>query len=500
MIRLTPRRRLALALLLGVVAALGLAPFEVWPATVLGLAGFGWLVTGIERPRAGFWTGWAFGFGYFAFGLIWLVEPFMVDPARDGWLAPFAIFFMDGGLALFWGAATLAACWLARGPASRVTALAVTWTLAELGRGYLFTGFPWAAPGQVWIDTPVAQLLYWVGPAGLNLATFAATLPLALLVVARRRRLLALLPAVAVAVATVLAAPRPTTAPDTPAKTVRVVQPNAEQRLKWDPAYVPIFFQRQLDYTAAEPRPDLVVWPEVAAPNYIEGVDDPLGEIVAAAQGTPVALGVLRPDEAGYYNSLAVIDAEGRVSDLYDKHHLVPFGEYLPYSALLSRLGLGALASVVPGDMASGPGPRLVVLPGIGRALPLICYEAVFPQDVNNAPSRPDLLLQITNDAWFGTFSGPYQHLAQARMRAIEQGLPMVRSANTGISGVIDPYGRVVDSLPLGQPGYLDVTLPLPRVPGLYARTGDWPAFLLSLVLLAGLVFHKLNSRRTKND
>jgi apolipoprotein N-acyltransferase len=270
----------------------------------------------------------------------------------------------------------------------------------------------------------------------------------------------------------------------TTGKLVRLVQPNAPQQQKWDPAWEQIFFQRQLEASAAAPRPDLIVWPEATLPMLLEDAGDAFAAIADTAGGVPVALGIQRRDGLRYFNSLVVLDGAGTVTGLYDKHHLVPFGEYIPLGDLAARFGLYGFAAGGGYGYSAGPGPALVSLDGLGRALPLICYEAVFARDVNAAPGRPDLLLQVTNDAWFGTRVGPYQHLAQARMRAVEQGLPLARSANTGISAMIDPLGRIVASLPLGEAGHVDAMLPAPLPPTPYARTGDLPLLVLLLAAL----------------
>jgi apolipoprotein N-acyltransferase len=270
---------------------------------------------------------------------------------------------------------------------------------------------------------------------------------------------------------------------------LRLVQPNAEQGLKWDPDQARLFFDRQLSFTAAGSRPDLVIWPETAVPYLLE--ENPVvGELIAeAGRGSPVAVGVQRVKGRQFWNSLAVIGPGGRVTANYDKHHLVPFGEYIPFGDVLyDWLGLVAFAARQGNGYSPGPGPVVLDLGGnLGKALPLICYEAIFPQDLRAAPERADWILQITNDAWFGTWSGPFQHLAQAQLRAIEQGLPLVRVANTGVTAVIDARGRTVDSLPMGEAGYLDARLPgaLPATP--YARWGEGPVLLLLLGLALGL-------------
>ena len=476
------------AALLGAAGALGLAPLGLWPVTVLALACLPALLAAGPRRGQAFLTGWLFGTGYFALALVWIVEPFMVDVARHGWMAPFALVFMSGGLALFWGAAFWGAAWTARQTGSRVVALAITWTLAEFARAYVLTGFPWGAPGQIWVGTPVMPLLAWIGPQGLNLATFMAALPLGLIPLAdgwRRAMLVSIVPAVALAGTITLV--QGTTAPEMTGKTVRLVQPNAPQQQKWDPAYMPIFFRRQVEFTAAGPRPDLVVWPEASLPNRLDVDGDPLEIIVEAAGGTEVVLGLLRPGAEGFYNSLVRLDGTGAVAGIYDKHHLVPFGEYIPFADVFDGIGLTAIANAIPGGMEPGLGAQVMDFGAIGAAVPLICYEAVFPQDIANAPGRGTFLLQITNDAWFGTWSGPYQHLAQARMRAVEQGLPMVRVANTGISAMIDPHGQIIAELPLGEAGFVDAPLPAPIGPTYYAKTGDLPIFLVLLLALFGL-------------
>lgn len=477
--------RVAGPMVLGAVAALGLAPVGAWwltlPAVFLVARGF------VSAPDA--WSaarlGWAFGAGYFALGLLWIVQPFLVDIGTYGWMAPFALVFMAGGLALFWGAAFGIAWRMGGSCVGRVLALIATWTLAEYVRAHIFTGFPWAAPAQIWVGTAPAQLLAWAGPHGLDLLTFSAVLPLALVGRGGRAHAAAIPPTVGFAlVSIVVGQPAP---PVLSEQTVRLIQPNAPQHLKWDPDHVWRFFRRQLYLTAAESDvvPDLVVWPETSVPSFLRNAGPELALVAEAARGAPVVVGLRRAEGQRLFNSLAVLGQGGAVRALYDKHHLVPFGEYMPLGALFARLGIHGLAAEEGGGFSAGPGPDLVPVGAMGRALPLICYEAIFAAGVNGAATRPDLLLQITNDAWFGTWSGPYQHLAQARMRAIEQGLPLVRAANTGISAVIGPRGQVVGALALGEAGYLDAVLPVALAPTLYRRLGDWPALVLAVMLLA---------------
>lgn len=477
----------AAALAAGVAAGLGHAPLYLWPLTLLGLAGLCHLVA--NTPKGAGWIGLSGGAGYGAVVLSWIVEPFLIEPETYGWMAPFALVFMALGLGAFWALAA----WAARALPFRAPAFgfALTLPLVEWLRGHILTGFPWGMPGHVWISTPVAQIGAWIGPTGLTLGLMLVAAALA-----TRRGQGALAAAIGLAAAWglgtwTLAAPLPADR----AATLRLVQPNAEQALKWDPAQARIYFERLLTATATAtaPRPDLVIWPETALPYLLDRHPELAPMIAAAANGVPVALGVQREDGSRFWNSLTVIEADGSIGASYDKHHLVPFGEYIPLGDLAYRLfGIRAFAAQHGAGYTAGEGPKLIDFgPDLGRALPLICYEAVFPQDVNAAPERPDWLLQITNDAWFGTLSGPFQHADQARMRAIEQGLPLVRVANTGVTAVYDARGQVRAALPFATEAHLDTALPgaLPRTA--FSRYGEGPA----LVLLAGLALFMIRRR-----
>lgn len=490
--------RLAVAAILGALGAFGLAPFGYWPATLAALVLIAPSFQVCDTRAQAAWLGWAFATGYFAHALSWIVEPFLVDVQRHGWMAPFALIFMAGGLALFWAAAF----WIARrrdvSAVPQAVFLALSLSLAEIARGYLLTGFPWAGVAQIWVNTPVAQLLSLIGPYGLGALTFVVTLPLGAAVFHTKSLRgsawpLACMIGFGVFAFAFSASRSPISEGD---KTVRLVQPNAPQHQKWDPDYMPLFFARQIEFTAAAPKMDLIVWPETSVPAWLDSAQPYLQSISEAARGTPVIVGIQRADGPRIYNSMLLLDDVGASKGLYDKHHLAPFGEYVPFSDLLARLGIFGLATTVGRGFSAGPGPAVMDVGPLGKALPLICYEVVFPQDVNGAPARADFLLQITNDAWFGTWSGPYQHLAQAQMRAIEQGLPMMRAANTGVSAMIDPHGRVTASLPLGQAGFVDATLPLPLAPTLYVRIGD-----VAIILVVSVAFVLLWGwmRRTDN-
>ncbi|EYD70813.1 apolipoprotein N-acyltransferase [Limimaricola hongkongensis] len=486
-----PWPRAGLAGFAGAVAALGLAPWGLWWLTLPTVA-LALVLRDHAATRGGaFLTGWGFGAGWFGLGLSWIVEPFFVDAARHGWMAPFAVLLLCGGLALFWGAAFALAH--RRGGAL----LVALWVAVEMARGVVFTGFPWAMPGHVFIDTPVAQLAALGGAPLLTL--IALGLPAAALAIGRSLWLA--IPALACAGAWVALDPGPAPAPDAGAPLVRLVQPNAVQALKWDPEWQPVFHERLMRLTGQGAVPDLVVWPETALPWLLDQSGDALAQGVAAARGAPLALGIQRREAARYYNSAIVVDAAGEIVSLYDKTHLVPFGEYIPFGEIAARFGIHGLAASEGGGYTPGPGLHPVSVPGLGLALPLICYEGIFAREINAAAApgalRPRLMLLMTNDAWFGTVSGPYQHFAQARLRAIEQRMPMARVANTGVTGMIDAQGRVTARIGLGETGAVDAPLP-PRgaAPG-YARWGDGPMLVMLLALgLAGMRRNRLDRER----
>lgn len=469
----------ALMALIGAAGALGLAPYGLWPLSLLALLALGWALEGQGTRRAA-WIGWSFAAGYFAHGLSWIVEPFLVDVALHGWMIPFALVGMAGGLALFWGLA----CWLGARLGS-VWSIALFLALAELARGYVLTGFPWAALGQIWIDTPLAQSLSVIGPDGLSTLTLLATVPLGAALRARAGLLVAA--GMVVPLAALALWPVPDVAMTD--RVVRIVQPNAPQHQKWDPAWVPVFYDRHLELSAGAPAPDLVVWSETALPWTLGWSAVPLDEI-AAGVGVPVLAGIQRVEDGRAYNSAILISPDAQVDAIYDKHHLVPFGEYMPLPGLFRALGIRALAERATYGFSAGPGPSVIDLPGIGPGLPLICYEAVFPRNLRSA-TRPAVLVAMTNDAWFGARSGPYQHLVQARMRAIEQGLPMIRAANTGISAMINPAGRVLSQIPLGVSGVIDAALPAPLRVTVYARYGDAPVLIFLILMTSVAIFRQ---------
>ncbi|MBT8153967.1 apolipoprotein N-acyltransferase [Epibacterium ulvae] len=465
---------LGLALGLGAVMAQGLAPTNLVFAAPVALVGIAFLFLRETTCARAWWLGWCFGAGYFATGLSWIVEPFQIDAATYGWMAPFALVLLAGGLALFWGAAFCVAQRVSHGN-WRILALIGAWSLVEFLRAYALTGFPWGALGQLAVGDLTLRLLPWIGPQGVALAKLLVFLPLPLVL---QQKWWALLPS-GTAVAIVFTVLPPLPKPADVATTdhlVRLVQPNAPQDEKWDPDKRWDFVRRQVGYSAIAPKPDLIVWPETAVPQLLNYATDTLGVISQSANGAPILMGIQREEDGKYFNSAVLLDAAGTPQETYDKVHLVPFGEYMPFPDLVARFGIYGLAARANSGYTAGANQPVLSSP-VGRFLPLICYEGVFPHEVPTVADRPDFLALLTNDAWFGTYSGPQQHLVQAQMRAAEQGLPMVRVANTGVSAMIDPFGRIVPNalIPLGQAGYVDAQLPAPLPATLYAHTGDWP-------------------------
>ena len=450
-------RGVLLPALAGAVAALGQAPLGWWWAALPALAVVVALVA--RAGRGAGWVAWFAGAGYFAAALNWIFEPFMVEPETYGWMAPFAVVLMAFGLALFWAAAGV----LSRLFPRSALGFAVTLTAMELARGYVLTGFPWALAGHVWIGHPPAQLAALVGANGLTLFTLVAAALLSL------RRVVPVVASVALVAA----------GWGYGAWRLSLPEPAARAGV------ADVFFRRLLDLTRAGARPDLTIWPETAVPYLLEESPQVAAAIADAGRGVPVVTGIQRVEVGGwrFWNSLAVIGAGGVVGQVYDKHHLVPFGEYMPFGDVAYRwFGLRAFAAQQGNGYSAGAGPKVLDLGPLGKVLPVICYEAVFPQDLR-VGTRADWILQITNDAWFGTLTGPWQHMAQAELRAVEQGLPLVRVANTGITAVVDARGRVVQSLPFGEAGSMDVAVPGALAETPYARFGEGPV----LVLLAGL-------------
>ena len=529
-------RRVALAFTAGALSNLAMAPFFLAPVLFLTLPVLVWLIDGTagsERgTRAGLLAaagaGWWFGFGYFLFGLFWIGEAFLVEADTFGWMLPFAVTLMPAGLALFWAGAAAAARAFWRPGFARVIVLALALGACEWLRGHILTGFPWNVLGYA-LTWPLVmmQSAGLVGIYGLTLLAvpvFAAPLVMAADVGPgdgrRRAGLRALL--VTAGPVVLLAAyggVRLATAPSDPVEgvAIRVVQPSVPQREKWQADKQAAIFQDHLTLSRTGPAgaPDdlagvtHVVWPEAAMPflplerpEALAAIGDMLPEGVhlltgalrreAAEDGAGEARG--HPFRA--FNSLMVFDSAGALAGLYDKTHLVPFGEYLPWQATLEAIGLEQLTRM-RGGFTEGVTPRPALdVPGLPPVGGLICYEAIFPGVGQKSADRPGLLLNVTNDGWFGNTTGPHQHFHQARVRAVEEGLPLIRAANNGISAMIDASGRVVARLGLNARGTFDAALPRAHGRPPYAAWGDIIFLVLGLLLAAKLAASAKRVRR----
>ncbi len=494
-------RRLAIATLAGAVAALAMPPLGILPALALSFPAAILLIDGSTTGpgrfswrtlRSSLAAGWAFGFGYFLAGLWWLGAAFLVETDEFIWLMPFGVLGLPFALGLFHGLGFVVARLLWSDGAARIFAFALGMAGAEWLRGAILTGFPWNSFGQAFgTSDALAQSASLVGLDGLTLlAPLLFATPVLLLTGRSPLRRLAL----PVAACLVLAAMagfgfwrlHTTTVATLPDVRVRIMQPNLSQRDKHRLSGQEVL-SRYLALSDRATAPGAsgiadathLVWPESPFPFLLAREPQALAQIARLlTPRTVLVTGAARAEDIPgaaprYFNAIHVVNPDGVIGDSYDKVHLVPFGEYLPLRALLDRIGIRQFVEV-PGGFEPGVRRKPLAIRGLPPAVPLICYEAIFPREVAAVATRPGLLLNVTNDAWFGHTFGPYQHLAQARMRSIEQGLPQIRAANTGISAMIDPLGRVVRSLPLGVEGVLDSRLPeaLPATP--YATFGAW--------------------------
>lgn len=483
--------RLGLAFVLGAAATLVFAPFHLFPAGFLAFTLLHWLLDRCQRTSEAFWTGWFFAWGHFIAGLYWIASAFLVEPEKFAWMIPFPVLGLPALLAIFPAIAVALAWRLAPSAPVRIFALAGTWTLLEMARGTVLTGFPWNLIGYAWgVDTATMQGAAWIGVYGMSLLAMLLFSAPAAFFHGRRGRVAALAGlATPLLVAAAAAIPGSDSHLDNGKLTVRIVQANIPQREKWRSDLVERNFDRLVRISRTGPDAvDLVVWPETAATYLLARRPDKLAALAEIAASTRSGLMITGAPhaEAGngqqrFFNSVLAVDRAGGIAGIAHKHHLVPFGEYLPLRGVLQTIGLDKLAQG-RGDFTAGAADQILRLPGLPPATILICYEAIFPS-LSSRGDRPGWILNLTNDGWFGELTGPDQHFAMTRFRAVEQGLPLVRAAGTGISGVISHTGEVIDVLGLNTAGALDVEVALKGEPTLYSRTGDLPALAAALLL-----------------
>ncbi|MEQ8297973.1 MAG: apolipoprotein N-acyltransferase [Nitratireductor sp.] len=482
-------RRVVVAVLAGACAVLALPPYDFFPAGFVSFTVLVWLLDGVapdpgdrlvRRLRGAFTVGWWFGFGYFVAGLWWVGRALLVDADNFAWALPIAVLGLPAVLAIFYGLATALARLAWADGIGRIVALAAAFGIAEWLRSFVLTGFPWNAVGYAAMPVPV--LMQSVGIVGLFGMNALAVLVFAIPALAGFRRhrgagvvvgLLLVGAHLGYGVYQLYGAPPPEGGRRLQA---RVVQPSVSQSGKWDPQERARIMQSLLDLSArpaadGQERPDLIVWPETALPFVITDRPDALAAIGAMLEpGQTLFLGAVRSEAAAserdkprYYNAVVAINDGGEIVDAVDKQHLVPFGEYLPFQDLFEDLGFKTVAETV-GGFSSGSMRRALSAPGGIGALPMICYEIIFPDLLAGARAQADIVVNVTNDAWFGDTAGPYQHFRQAQVRAVEVGMPLIRAANNGISAVVDEKGRVIDGFAVDAVGSFDVALFVPDV------------------------------------
>lgn len=493
-----PRRA---AFVLGLILPLAYPPFFLLPIFYVSTA----LIIRLavqkqaeETPLQLALLGWCFGFGQFLTGLLWIGEAFLVEAEMFLWALPFAVTGLPAGLALFHAAAFGLWGFVSRRlkPMAGYIALALIIALTEFARGHILTGLPWNLPVMGWAGwLYLAQPVSLIGPYGLSLLALVSA---ALLAMGRKQPVLLCLalPVLAFGHSLFTLHIVPPKSPE--ALKLAIVQPNLAQREKWQPDLRDAHIDKTFRLTALAlqlaPDTDLIVWPETAIPALIDegpGFADMLvAKLPQERKPLYILTGAIRRDARAdgyaFFNSAQIWSSRGLLLGKSDKHHLVPFGEYLPLQGFLEAIGLRQLTRL-RGGFDAGPAQPLLTASRLPQLAPLICYEAVFPHLARYPKdNRPAALFNLTNDGWFGSSFGPHQHLAQARLRAIEQGLPLIRAANTGISAVFDARGRLIDRLALAEKGVLTMALPaaLPLTP--YGRFGEWPFVLL---LFSGMIF-----------
>jgi apolipoprotein N-acyltransferase len=496
----------------GALAALAMAPFYLVPVLAVSLPLCVLLIAAsrnaIRPMRAAAWRGWAFGFGYCAAGFYWIGYSFLVNPEAHLWLLPFAAAMFPTGMALFFVLAFMLTAWLWRPGVAGVFVFAFAMSAAEWLRGTVFTGFPWNLFGYAWGGSEWAmQFASIAGIYGLSLLTILAFASPALLAGppgAQRWASMALsIPAFLLAFGGLRLPAGPSAT--VPGVALRIVQPDVPQAEKWVPSLAERNWRRLIAPLALNGGPAYthVIWPEAAPPFLLSEQAEALKIIgMSLPRGALLITGAVhreaRDGKTTFFNGLHAVDDQGVIVATYAKAHLVPFGEYLPFASVLESLGVTKLTGG-SGGYTSGPGVRSVTaasksLRGTQSSTfgPLICYEILFPRAVVDRANRPQWLVNVTDDSWFGPSTGPYQHLGIARMRAVEEGLPVIRAANTGVSAIIDPYGRVVASLPLDSQGVLDGPLPGPLSETHYAVWGN----VLYTIAMAALAVWIAGARR----
>ncbi|HWT61790.1 MAG TPA: apolipoprotein N-acyltransferase [Ochrobactrum sp.] len=513
-------RRALIAFFSGAVTTLTQPPFDIFIAGFIAFPLLVWLLDGavpdkdkgpIRRFFPAALIGWWFGFGYFVSGLWWIGTALLVDAQQFAWAIPLAVLGLPAFLAIFYGLAAMVARLFWSDGIGRIFAIALGFGFTEWLRTFAFTGFPWNALGYAAMPTPMmmqsVEVIGLVGMSALAALVFSAPALLSGGRLAKSGIILAcLLIAAHIGFGAWTLSQAPALDADRTTLSVRIVQPSISQSLKWDNNERRAIFDKFIAMTQQLPtegksQPDVVIWPETAVPYILSSTPEALtriGEVIGEDQ--VLLTGAVREElvprrDPRYYNSILTINGQGRITDYTDKVHLVPFGEYLPFEGILRSLGLQEVVEMPGGFTAAKARHAINVMEG-QTFLPLICYEAIFPDELNYTGRKATAIVNVTNDAWYGDTPGPYQHFRQAQVRSVEQGLPLVRAANNGISAVVDAYGRIIEELPLDAVGVIDAYLPEERVPFWGTAPGGKQTLSLLLTLLAVCVWFRLSFQR----
>jgi apolipoprotein N-acyltransferase len=506
-------KRVLLTVLAGAFGVLALPPIGFFAAMFVSFTLLVWLIDGaaaapnssiVGRLWPSFLTGWLFGFGYFVAGLWWLGHALMIDAEEFAWALPLAIFGLPAVLAIFYGAAAALARIVWSDGVGRIAALAASFGFLEWARSVLFTGFPWNAIGYGMTPVPLmmqsAHVIGIMGITALSVFIFAAPallgtkqgarvgVPLALLLFAAH---------LGYGAYVLYGSPGPAVPATDKLPVVRLVQPMIDQTAKMDTdGDRAAIFEKHLRLSVEAPReggrkPDIIVWPETAIPFILTDNQDALTQIADTLDDNQVLIaGAVRAEDMGpgnpprYYNSIYVIDGHGQIIAASDKVHLVPFGEYMPFESLLDQFGIQNVVEM-PGGFSAAATRQLLTLPSGLKLYPLVCYEIIFPDEMTGDIGAASAILNITNDAWFGATPGPYQHFLQARVRAVETGLPLIRDGNSGISALVNPRGEIIAGLALNETGFIDATLDGFQPAGNPAHSRQTYFWLIEILLFA---------------
>lgn len=504
--------RFIIAFVAGAVLNLALAPIHFFAVIFISFPVLIWLLDGasgqadkgfLGRQKPAFFTGWSFGFGYFVGGLWWLGNAVIAGENSVYWAIPFAALGLPALLAIFFGCATALARMFWKDHVTRIFALSASLGIFEFLRGHIFTGFPWNTLGYLAMPSPSAmQSVEIFGIYGMTILTvFVASIPALFATrIGLKVGLITGSAFIALHIGYGLIAANFNGTETTSSHIVRIVQPSIDQSEKWDAAKREEIFETYLKLTSDAPaegdeRPSLIIWPETSVPYILTKTPTALSKIADTLElGQTLIVGAVRLEGDGlnptdkYYNSIHVIDDEGQIFDSADKAHLVPFGEYLPFEGLARSIGLAPLAETFGGYSASS-GQKTLKLRDGTEILPLICYEAIFPEYSGDNQTPAQFIVNVTNDAWFGISPGPYQHLHQAQVRSVESGLPMLRAGNNGISAVIDNRGAILAGMGLDFVGFVDKAIPKKRAT-IWSEKSRLYIFLLILAAFGTISVH----------